>query len=226
MCIAGVNAMRILMTVLMLLAAGCAGENRKGAAMDATVMPGRTVRIELLALDLKTCGRCTGTDRNLEEAIETVAGVFREAGASVEVVRHVVTSARQAERLRFVSSPTIRVDGRDIALELRESNCGDCGDICGCEGGVDCRVWVWQGREYTEAPKAMIVDALLRAYSGGPPAEEAAAYELPENLRAYFAALSAKAEAASDCCDRTACCEVSEKAACCGEAASGACGCR
>ncbi len=190
----------------------------------------RTIEIELLALDLETCGRCTGTDRNLEEAITSVASVLRETGAAVKVSKRVIATAPEAERFRFVSSPTIRVDGRDIAFELRESNCQDCGDLCGCAGGVDCRVWVWQGKEYLEAPKPMIVDAVLQAYAAPPTGRPAGPYTMPENLRNYFAATAAKhsgSAAESECCDRSACCEPVAKEACCGSAeASGACGCR
>jgi hypothetical protein len=189
----------------------------------------RKLTIELLALDLKTCGRCTGTDANLDSAIDTVAGVLREADVDVEVRRTVVASAEQAEQLRFESSPTIRINGRDIALELRESNCGDCGDICGCEGQVDCRVWVWQGKEYTEAPKALIVDAVLRAYvQAWEPLPKPQKFRLPDNLRKFFEASSAKAaKADNDCCDRTTCCDENAKEECCGTNVTvGACGCK
>jgi len=187
---------------------GCAGTHGRTDEMRLTARPTRTIEIELLALDLDTCGRCTGTERNLEGAVAAVSDLFREAGTEVRVTRRVIRSAEEAIRHRLVSSPTIRLDGRDIALELRESDCGDCGDLCGCAGGVDCRVWVWQGREYTEAPRAMIIDALLGAY-GAPAVEPArvAAYRLPENLRAFFAARAAGAAAtAGACCGGDASC--------------------
>ena len=157
----------------------------------------RRLDIELLALDLDTCGRCTGTAANLDDALASVAGVLREAGVEVGVDKTVVRTREEAERLRFSSSPTIRVNGRDIALELRESSCADCGSLCGCEGGVDCRVWVWRGREYTEAPKAMIVDAVLRAYAaaGSPAPDET--HRMPDNLRRFC---DAKRPERASCC--------------------------
>jgi hypothetical protein len=189
----------------------------------------RTLTIELLALDLEICGRCTGTNANLDSAINTVASVLREADVAVEIRKTVVGSANQAEQLRFESSPTIRINGRDIALDLRESNCGDCGDICGCQGQVDCRVWVWKGKEFTEAPKALIVDALLRAYgqAWGPPSKPRS-FQLPENLRKFFKARSAKtSQTAKDCGDRTACCDASVQDQCCGTGSdSQPCGCK
>jgi hypothetical protein len=167
---------------------------------------GRELKIELLALDLTSCGRCIRTSENLHAAVSAVASVLRETGVRVRVEQHVVRSAEQAERLRFVASPTIRLNGRDIAVELRESGCSNCGEGCACGGGVNCRVWVWQGKEYLEAPKPMIAEALLKAYADlDKPAAAPDPYSLPENLRGFFAGVEAKRadECESGCCDPT-----------------------
>jgi len=230
--------MRSLIFPCLLAVTACqAAHNERTTSMPAAptsangARDSRTLTIDLLALDLETCGRCTGTDANLEAAIATVANVLRDADVEVEVRKTIVTSAAQAEALRFESSPTIRINGRDLALELRESNCGDCGDLCGCDGQVDCRVWVWQGREHTEAPKALVIDAILRAYGQAwdPATQASRPFRLPKNLRNFFEAKAQRTKHAQgeDCCDRTACCDGSEREACCG-ASSGAeaCGCR
>jgi hypothetical protein len=220
--------MRSLIFLALLALIGCTAGYPERTTMT-TEPASRKLTIDLLALDLNTCGRCTGTGANLDAAIDTVADVLREADVDVEVRKTVVTSAEQAEDLRFESSPTIRINGRDIALERRESNCGDCGDICGCEGQVDCRVWVWHGKEHTEAPKALIVDAVLRAYGQAwEPASKPKRFLLPDNLRNFFRASSAKAaQADKDCCDRTTCCDGSAKEECCGtNPKAGACGCK
>lgn len=186
--------------------------------------------IDFLYLDLETCTRCRGTDANLEAALAQVGHVLDAAGMEVAVRKTLVASAEQAQALGFVSSPTIRVNGQDIALELRESSCAECGEACGCDGAIDCRVWVWQGQEYTQAPPAMIVDAILRAVYGG--TEQAAApipAAVPENLARFFAGKAHLVAAAASCCassEQVACCEPSQKASCCGEATSGGCGCQ
>ena len=125
------------------------------------------VGIDFMYLDLETCTRCRGTDANLEAALAEVGRVLEAAGADVSVRKTLVASAEQARALGFVSSPTIRVNGTDLALELRESSCAECGEACACDGTIDCRVWVWQGQEHTEAPTPMIVDAILRGIYGG-----------------------------------------------------------
>jgi hypothetical protein len=173
------------------------------------------VRIDFLFLDLTTCTRCLGADHSLESALEVVGDVLRASGVEIEVNKLLVESAEQARALRFVTSPTIRVDGQDIALELRESSCGSeaCNDGCGAQ--TACRVWVHRGREYTEPPVAMVVDAILRrVYGAGstPGATGPAGYELPENLARFFAGKPGSA--------------LSKQSACCDDTGKEGCGCR
>ena len=150
----------------------------------------RTVAIDFLFLDLSTCGRCLRTGANVEAALAALGDVLQATGTPVELRKIHVQSVEQARELEFVSSPTIRVNGRDIASEALES---ECGDGCGCGPGASCRVWLHAGREHTAAPVAMIVDAVLaEVYAGtarvdSPPAP----YELPDNLARVFAARDA-----------------------------------
>ena len=76
-----------------------------------------------------------------------------------------VTSYDQALQLGLVSSPTIRVNGQDLALEVRESHCPSCSSISGTD--TFCRVWDFEGQEYKSAPKALIVESVLKAVYGG-----------------------------------------------------------
>jgi hypothetical protein len=102
-----------------------------------------------------------------------------------------ITTRELAIQYRFLSSPTIRVNGNDIAIELRETVCEDCGELCG--DTVDCRVWVYNGVEYTSPPKELIVNAILReVYNAKQGEPEREAYQLPENLETYFVAKARK----------------------------------
>src|SRR5215471_5622055 len=89
--------------------------------------------VEFLYLDLGTCDRCQATDRNLDSALEAVSGVLHAAGREVAVRKTHVTTQEQAAQLGFASSPTIRVNGRDIAPRLEESVCGACSSVAGTE---------------------------------------------------------------------------------------------
>jgi hypothetical protein len=192
-----------------------------------------TLAIEFLFLDLTSCTRCLGAGRRLESALEVVHDVLEATGVKVEVNKVLVESEDQARALRFVSSPTIRVDGRDVALELRESSCGSEACIDGCGDQIACRVWVHRGREYTEPPVGMIVDAILGRLYGGPPAparSAAESYELPANLARFFAGKdSAAASKERACCpsaEQRSCCDADAKEDCCDVADEGVCGCR
>ena len=95
-------------------------------------------------LDLSHCTRCQGTESNLEEAIVDVAKVLELTGVEVVVNKIHIDSEEKAIQYQLESSPTIRINGKDIQLETRESKCESCGDLCGEE--VDCRVWVFNGK--------------------------------------------------------------------------------
>lgn len=197
----------------------------------------RSIDIELLALDLKTCTRCVGSQANLEHALATAQQVLQVTGHDVRVRTILIESEEQARQHQFVTSPTIRINGHDIALETLESHCDSCTDLCGCEEGTNCRVWRYQGQEYTEAPVGMIVDALLReVYSGAQPLDASPPVrEVSENLTRFFSGKVAQAAPVSSCCapqEQTTCCAPAEKAACCGPSPSTSatgttsCGCK
>jgi hypothetical protein len=161
------------------------------ACCDSEV-PKRKIIIDFLYLDLSVCTRCQGTGGSLEEAVSEVAKVLEAANMEVLVNKVEIKDAETAIRHKFVSSPTIRINGQDIQLDVKESLCESCGTLCGTD--VDCRVWVYQGKEYSVPPKALIIEAILRAiYGGSPnvpvPDEE---YVLPQNLKKFFAAKEKK----------------------------------
>lgn len=161
----------------------------------------RKMIIDFLYLDLSVCTRCQGTEESLEEALDEVAKVLEATGYEVVVNKINVVTEELAIRHKFVSSPTIRVNGRDIQMEVKESLCESCGDLCGDE--VDCRVWVYQGKEYTVPPKAMIIEAILKEVYGGEGerSEKKQEYVLPPNLKKFYAAMKEKkGDKPSPCC--------------------------
>ncbi|NLZ90715.1 MAG: DUF2703 domain-containing protein, partial [Clostridiales bacterium] len=162
--------------------AGCCGQERDN----------KQIVIDFLYLDLSVCKRCRGAETNLDKALEEVSGLLKAAGFDITVNKINITSKEMAVKHRFVSSPTIRINGTDIDLEVKETTCAECGDLCG--DSVDCRVWTYEDIEYSEPPKAMIINAILRAvYSRqntipDPKSE----YRLPDNLKRFFDGLEKK----------------------------------
>ncbi len=169
---------------------GCCGDIEESQTEEV-----KKVIIDFLYLDLNTCTRCQGTDEGLEEAIADVAKVLQLTGVKVVVNKIHIANKEKAIRYKFVSSPTIRVNGKDIQMEVKETYCESCGDLCGDD--VDCRVWIYKGKEYDVPPKAMIVDAILREVYGDintslENEEDKERYQLPENLKKFFESVDKK----------------------------------
>jgi hypothetical protein len=198
----------------------------------------RVIELEFLYLDLDTCTRCVGTNENLEMAIQSVADVLAFTKTELSINKILIETEEQARAHQFVTSPTIRVNGRDIALEFRESQCDSCTDLCGCAEGTNCREWVYEGEVTMEAPVGMIVEAILSeifrdapAATAVAPTDVSPADTVPDNLKNFFAAkASPETAVSSSCCSETeqeTCCEPVAKADCCGTTnESGGCGCQ
>ena len=195
----------------------------------------QTIEVDFLYLDLTTCSRCRASDATLDAAVEIVQSVLDSVGASIEIRKMLVETEEQARTLGFVSSPTIRVNGRDVAGELIESSCSECGELCGCDGGVDCRVWDYRGEQHTEAPTGLIVEAILaevgpsRTTRSEKTPEATPFVDVPENLKRFFAGIDAVRDASScrSAEEQATCCDPAEKAGCCGGATDlSSCGCR
>jgi hypothetical protein len=176
----------------------------------------------------------------LKQALEDVKTMLQETGCEVKLQKiHIQTKALAIEH-KFVSSPTIRVNGSDIQLEVKEDLCPTCGTLT--EGSeVLCRVWNYQGKEYPSPPKELILDAIISHISGHQTEKktDSEVYILPKNLVQFFATKKRCGEESKNdnsCCDETSnsCCDESQKndnsccdetsSACCGETSSACCG--
>lgn len=193
----------------------------------------KQIQIEFLYADMETCTRCKGTDANLAAAIAMAQTLLEAADTQVSVRKTLVDSEQKAIELGFRSSPTIRVNGRDVAVDLHESRCEDCTGICGCGEDIACRVWRYKGEDYDLAPVPVLLNAIMSAaYS--PMASDAnpvtPAEDVPANLQRFFAA---RRNSSGACCGpekASGCCAPVEKSSCCGNGPStlqpAACGCQ
>jgi hypothetical protein len=151
----------------------------------------RRVIIDFLYLDLNVCERCRGTDNILDEALKVIDNVLDVTRVEVIINKININSEELAVMHKFISSPTIRINGIDIQMDVKESNCTSCGDLCGDK--VDCRIWLYHGKEYSTAPKEMIIEALLKGIYGDKKSESIEKeYILPTNLKHFFSAMNKK----------------------------------
>ena len=115
----------------------------------------REIAVEVLCVD--GCPHCQPLLRRVEALVAQA-----EVAARVELRR--VRSSGEARVLRFLGSPTLRVDGRDVepAAELRT------------DYGIGCRLYWCHGAASGRPPDALVLRALRAAASrpGGPGHDE------------------------------------------------------
>lgn len=149
----------------------------------------RVLNIELVVIDLTTCARCVPTGDQLEKAVRLLTPVAEAMGIELKYRAIVVQSEDEAKQQALLSSPTIRINGRDIAQDIRESVCESCGDLTRNNTLVDCREWHYRGKVYSSAPLPMLLETIMTAMLNidrEPPITPAPLEELPENLKTYF----------------------------------------
>ena len=112
-------------------------------------MPDTSARVEVEILTFEGCP-------NREPAIDLVSHVVAEVGADADVRVIDVPDAETAERTRFLGSPTIRVDGRDI-----EPGADGRGDFV-----RSCRVYRTEGGLTGQPDPRWLRDALAAAAGG------------------------------------------------------------
>ncbi len=141
--------------------------------------------VEYLYLDLKTCDRCIGTDIVLDQVVVMLKPVLELCGYDFEYKKFEMETSEIAEQYKFLSSPTIRVNGHDICQSVAENSCGCCSDISGTD--VNCRVFEYNGEHYEVLPKEMLAEAILNSVFGQvEPYYSCGEYELPENLKEFY----------------------------------------
>lgn len=149
----------------------------------------KTLNVDLLVIDLSTCKRCVPTGDQLRAAIQLLGPVAETLGIELRHHEIVAQTPEEAKAYALVSSPTIRLNGRDIAQDIRESECGSCGDLTDNNISVDCREWHYRGKVYSAAPMALLVEALMGAMLNideMQPVVPEPLEKLPENLQRYF----------------------------------------
>lgn len=146
------------------------------------------IEVEFLYLDNEVCQRCMGTEEAIYEAVDEVKSIIKNSGYILSIQKIHIDSIEKAIQHKFISSPTIRINGHDISLHTQETKCQDCGDLCGCD--VDCRVWNYNGKRYDALPKQLAIDAILGFIYGAKKSKtRAKPYVVPENIVKFFTSL-------------------------------------
>lgn len=145
----------------------------------------KKIKIEYLYLDLNTCKRCVKTNDNLNLAIKDICNILGKEGYEVELSKIKIDSIYLAEKYEFLTSPTIRVNEIDVMEILLETNCSECGEICG-NNEISCRSWKHE-EEILDVPTVeMIVHKMLKVIKEKDRKIEKGIYVMPDNLKKFF----------------------------------------
>lgn len=149
----------------------------------------KVLTIELLVIDMETCARCVPTGDQLQAAVGLLSPVADVLGIELRHRVIVVQTQEEAKEQALLSSPTIRLNGRDIDQDIRESVCESCGDLTNNNTMIDCREWHYRGKVYFAAPLPMLLEAIMGAVlniDSLPPVVPTPLETLPENLQRFF----------------------------------------
>lgn len=147
------------------------------------------VVIEYLYLDLNVCDRCVGTDKVLRDAVKVMVRTLNLAGYRVILRKKEISTPELAMQYRFLSSPTIRVNGRDVCgaenySSIEENGCSCCSDIAGTN--VDCRIFRYGDKTYEIPPKERLANSILKTLFSDTKHEISNDYIMPENLKIFY----------------------------------------
>lgn len=148
----------------------------------------KVLNVDLLVINLDTCKRCVPTGDQLRTAVQLLKPVADALGIELRHHEIIVQTTAEAKVNALLSSPTIRLNGRDIAQDIRESVCESCGDLTN-NTSVDCREWHYRGKVFPYAPLPLLTEAIMGAMRNideMPLVVPAPLEELPENLQRYF----------------------------------------
>ena len=159
----------------------------------------KVLNVDLLVIDLNTWKRCVPTAEQLGVAVDLLNPVGDALGIELRYREIVVQTPEQAKECALLSSPTIRLNGRDIVQDIRESNCESCGEVTNNNTSVDCREWHYRGEVYFAAPLPLLIESIMGAMLNmdTPPVVLSPLEELPENLKRFYESK----RGTSTCCD-------------------------
>lgn len=119
------------------------------------------MKIQLLYI--LDCPWCVKTKKIIREGLE-------ELGMNADVEEILIDTDEKAKEYGFVSSPTVRINGKDIQREVNKGQCLPCEELAEhtkeatefvkqeCKCG--CRIYFYRGKKYNYPPKEMIKEVI------------------------------------------------------------------
>jgi len=121
------------------------------------------MKIEILYI--LDCPWCVKTKRLIRESL-------RELEVKADVKEILIDSEEKSRKYKFVGSPTVRINGKDIQEKLNKGRCLPCEELtestkettefvkkeCKC----GCRVYIYKDKQYPYPPKEMLKEVIKK----------------------------------------------------------------
>lgn len=115
------------------------------------------------------CPWCLKTKGLLKEAI-------KELKLKAKVKEILIDTKTKAKKYKFVGSPTIKIENKDIQEGIEKARCLPCEKLAKLTKkttsfvkeeccGLGCRVYTYKGKHYPYPPKKLIKEALILSSS-------------------------------------------------------------
>jgi hypothetical protein len=123
------------------------------------------VVLELFALDSTVCTPCVSAMASMHAAAAALSHELTGDGYVVATRVVLLENTAHATELGISSSPTVRVNGHDIALDVHEGACPTCSSLVGVS--IDCRTYEWDGQRFDHPPVPLVVEAVHQHLAAG-----------------------------------------------------------
>lgn len=110
---------------------GCSAQDLEKESLSSNTREAQTLpkvlNVDLLVIDLNVCRRCVPTGDRLRSAVNLLTPIAEALEIDLRYREIVAQTPAEAKEYALLTSPTIRLNGRDIAQDIRESVCESCG---------------------------------------------------------------------------------------------------
>jgi len=117
------------------------------------------MKIQLLYI--LDCAWCLKTKQIIKESL-------KDLGIKATVEETLIDSDRKAKKYKFLGSPTVRINGKDIQEEINKGRCEPCEKLSKIKGTefvkqeckCGCRIYFYKNKKYPYPPKTMIKESI------------------------------------------------------------------
>ncbi|MEM5778227.1 MAG: DUF2703 domain-containing protein [Candidatus Aenigmatarchaeota archaeon] len=119
--------------------------------------------MKIQILYILDCPWCLKTKKIVKQSL-------KELGIKAKIEEILIDTKNKAKKYKFLGSPTVRINGRDIQPTIKKDKCKPCEEISKIKGtkfikqecSCGCRVYIYKNKLYPYPPKGLIKEAIKK----------------------------------------------------------------